>query len=167
MNKVFVQNLAKYNEGSIVGKWLSIPMDEDELHEDIEEIIGEDEEYIITDTESPFEIGAYDSIEEWNYFLKLIEREKISFNVVAMLLDEFDNYEEVISVIENGSIRIFYGVESMEDVAKIIMDDYGYLKDAPGIIERHFDYKSYGEELFKHGNFKLDSENKICVEIFD
>ena len=42
--KVFVTNLGKYNEGELIGEWVSLPVDESELEEVLERI-GINEEY--------------------------------------------------------------------------------------------------------------------------
>ena len=55
--KVFVTNLGKYNEGELIGEWVSLPIDESELEEVLERIgINEQyEEYFITDFETEFD----------------------------------------------------------------------------------------------------------------
>ena len=63
---VYIANLGKYNEGSLVGAWFTFPIDE----EDVKEKIGlnaQYEEYAIHDTDNfPIDIGEYVSIEELN-----------------------------------------------------------------------------------------------------
>lgn len=48
--KLYIANLAKYNEGELVGKWITLPTEEDELRETISDVLGTDEEYAIHDT---------------------------------------------------------------------------------------------------------------------
>ena len=43
--KVWVGNLGKYNEGNLVGKWIELPIDEDDLEKVLESIGIDNEEY--------------------------------------------------------------------------------------------------------------------------
>lgn len=54
MLKIFLTNLGKYNEGELVGEWISLPVSEEEL-EAVKERIGINEQYeewFITDYET-------------------------------------------------------------------------------------------------------------------
>ena len=67
--KGFITNLGKYNEGELIGKWITFPIDDEELKEVLEEIgINERyEEYFFTDFENNiFNFGEYESIENIN-----------------------------------------------------------------------------------------------------
>ena len=68
MFNVFITNLGKYNEGELVGEWVSLPCDDLDA---VYERIGIDEEYeeaFITDFETDFNysVGEYESIEDLN-----------------------------------------------------------------------------------------------------
>lgn len=55
--KVWVGNLGKYNEGNLVGKWIELPIDEDDLEKVLESIGIDNEEYeeiFIADYDIPF-----------------------------------------------------------------------------------------------------------------
>ena len=39
--RIFITNLAQYNAGNLVGKWVSLPLSEDELWAEIKEILGQ------------------------------------------------------------------------------------------------------------------------------
>jgi hypothetical protein len=47
--KIFIINLVKYNQGILKGEWVSLPMDEKRLQSKIKKILGNDEEFFITD----------------------------------------------------------------------------------------------------------------------
>ncbi|MCK4260077.1 MAG: antirestriction protein ArdA [Halanaerobiales bacterium] len=53
---VYVANLAKYNEGIYKAEWVSLPTLEKDLNEQMEQILGNDEEYIILDYESELDL---------------------------------------------------------------------------------------------------------------
>lgn len=66
--KGFITNLGKYNEGHLVGEWITFPIDQEELKEVFESIgIDEEyEEYFFTDWEGDYGLGEYESIDELN-----------------------------------------------------------------------------------------------------
>lgn len=39
--KIYIANLAKYNEGVLKGEWISLPMDQMELQSKINNILGD------------------------------------------------------------------------------------------------------------------------------
>lgn len=74
MIQVFLTNLREYNNFRLVGEWLTLPMEEDELKEKFEVIIGDDE-YFITDycDEYGFDFGEYEDIFKMNELLQEIK----------------------------------------------------------------------------------------------
>ena len=55
MFKIYLTNLGKYNEGELVGKWIDLPISEEELEATLEEIGIDGEKYeetFITDYET-------------------------------------------------------------------------------------------------------------------
>ncbi|EGW0545412.1 antirestriction protein ArdA [Listeria monocytogenes] len=55
---IYLTNLGKYNEGELIGKWVTLPTDSELLEKAFQQIeIGEEyEEYFISDYESPLGI---------------------------------------------------------------------------------------------------------------
>ena len=72
MIKIYVRNLAKYVTGSLEGKWLTLPMNEEQLQQEIKLILGNNEEYAIHDYEAPFNIGEYDNIVKLNEIMQKV-----------------------------------------------------------------------------------------------
>ena len=89
--KVYITDLASYNNGNLVGEWVSLPMDGEALETKINEILergseidgyGEiHEEYFITD----FECEIFD-IDEYTDVFKLNEQ--------AQELEDLSDYEK-------------------------------------------------------------------------
>jgi hypothetical protein len=71
--KIFITNLAKYNEGILKGEWVCLPNDEMKLQTKINNILGGTEEFFISDYEAPFIIGEFDNISELNEFAEQLD----------------------------------------------------------------------------------------------
>jgi hypothetical protein len=71
--KIFITNWAKYNEGILKGEWVCLPMDEKKLQSKINNILGNDEEFFITDYEAPIKIEEYDNIADLNEFAEKLD----------------------------------------------------------------------------------------------
>ena len=85
--KVFVSNLAKYNDGELTGQWTTLPVDD--VNKDILDKLdlggdskhGYHDEWFISDYEAPFKIGEYDSL--------------YALNELAEALEDYDSIEDV------------------------------------------------------------------------
>lgn len=114
--RIYLANLGKYNEGFLIGKWVPLPVSDQELQEAFERIGVSDkpnengeyyEEYFITDYEAPFNIGEYDSIQKLNDKVELYHElvEQYNDEIVDALLED-NNLQEISSmdiVIYNSS----------------------------------------------------------------
>lgn len=166
--KIFLTNLGKYNEGCLIGKWVEMPINEDELKEVLESIgiDKEYEEFFITDYEAPFKIGEYDSIETINEKIEAYEDalEKVGDeDALQALLDEDYNLDEI----DNYDYCIYYNVNDMSDIA------YDYVSGAYNIDElklgNYIDYELLGSDMAIDENFIFytDKEgNSNAIEIY-
>ena len=103
MTKIYLSNLAKYNEGKLIGKWIELPCTN--LDAELKAILGDDEEYFITDWETDFlEIGEYSDI-----FL---------LNEQAEQADNFDetDIKKIKYLIEYNGCSFDEAIENYEDV---------------------------------------------------
>ena len=148
--QIYLTNLGKYNEGELVGEWMTIPFTDSEL-EGVLENIGIDgeeyEEYFITDYEAPFAIDEYESLDTVNEWAE---------NAQA-IIDAFNGDDEVAEAyIYNygvdanaNDIFIVYAEESNIDLAYTVVDeiDGGVENLTKETLENYFDYESYGRDL--------------------
>ncbi|MDR0797914.1 MAG: antirestriction protein ArdA [Nitrososphaerota archaeon] len=84
--RVYVANLGKYNEGEIVGGWLSLPVTHDEIKAFLKNQVGlneQYEEYALHDYESDFSLGEYENL--------------YSLNVLAVVLEQMSETEKNIA----------------------------------------------------------------------
>ena len=167
MIKVYITDLDAYNQGSLIGKWIKLPMGETNLEEAIDDVLctgasecGDSEcheEVFITDYEwsghQLHEIHEYADIYALNEELQLLEDKSdyelksISFLLLEMIAIDI---KDAISKAENVTIYENY---TMEDIAYDFMHE-NYLADQlPSIISNNLDYTGIAKELEYEGFF--------------
>ena len=166
--KAFVTNLGKYNEGELVGEWVSFPVSADEMKAVLDRIqIGHPddfgvpyEEIFITDYDTDIYglqnlLGEFTSLEELNY--------------LAGRLDEMSTYEidKFKAVLESGIdieesglsgiINLTYSLDKYE-IMSDISDEYDlgyywvhdsgvYDIKSMGPLADYIDYQAFGESI--------------------
>lgn len=160
--KIYVANLGKYNEGELVGQWLTLPATDNEIKEMFANIgVGQFcEEYAIHDYEAPFEISEHESIEELNEFAKELDN-----------LDE-SQYQACMALIKNGvamsyidainyldDIIYYPGCDDMADVAYQYYEESGMLKEIEKYVDASYiDWDAIGRDMEIEGKF-LKTDN--------
>lgn len=165
--KVFVSNLAKYNEGELNGQWTSLPVED--VNRDILDKIdlggdgkhGYRDEWFISDYEAPFTIDEYADLYQLNELAKALEE----YNTIEDVFDEIDDkaslylpdfvtdsLEELIEVsgadpVEAARATYFGKIQNWGD-------DYFFINEV-GNFESMSDYqyqkmlKDNADEIFK------------------
>lgn len=163
--KGYLTNLGKYNEGTLIGKWITFPIDEDDLNEAFKEIglnyiddEGEEintgyEEYFFTDWECDAEIdlGEYESIEDMNEFAeRLLEWEGEEDKFAAAC--EYEGIKYVLNTSPDDWL-LLENVNTDEDLGRYYAEEVGCI-DFGGneILERYFDYDAYGRDIRLEGH---------------
>ena len=144
--RVYVGTYAKYNAGSIAGKWLDLEdyADHDafieachELHKD-----EEDPELMFQDYEGfPASYYGESSIkpELWDW-LELDDDDKVILSLYA------DNIGED-ATIEDAREAFAGTARSLEDWAEQFADDTGLLEKVPENLRYYFDWEKYARDL--------------------
>lgn len=174
--RIYIANLGKYNEGYLVGEWISLPATEEELealyvrikvghyNEDGEYVAGYQEGYsfyeevAIHDYEteiSGLEIHEYENIEKLNELAEELEQQDLE--VIEAIIDATGcDLEEAINRIDDA---IFYHNQSLIDVAyEIVEQRY----DLPEIAQRYFDYEAFARDL-SFDNYYEVKNGVICI----
>ena len=159
--KIFLTNLGRYNEGILVGEWVKLPVDEDELEAVMKRIGIRNgyEEYFITDYESSIanlEISEYTSVgevnelarqmeelDEWDYekLCAVIETESpTSVKAILALLTELDDFDLIPEVDDEESLGEYYAEECC------------ILNGMHETVQRYFDFAAYGRDIHLEGN---------------
>lgn len=162
MINVFVTNLGRYNEGDLVGEWLTLPATEADIQATFDTIGLNDEyeEYFLTDWECEFEgitISEYSNLHHLNKLAEKLENCD-QLDVVEALMDVW-GYElkEAMDEVDNCSFIYLEKNTFMSDeenLAYSLVDSIGDLECTLGEkIENYFDFEKFGREL----SWDLDS----------
>lgn len=146
--KGYLTNLGKYNEGELMGKWITFPIDDEELEQALEEIgINEQyEEYFFTDWDCDFEhsFGECESIEELNEIAEQIEEwDEDTFNAacenwgIKYIIDaDPDDYTLYSDINDDYDLGYYWAVDSG-----------CYDLSSMGSLSNYFDYESFGRDI--------------------
>lgn len=151
MLKIFISNLKEYNNGKIIGEWVSLPC------EDIEEVLekisnsGKDELFI-SDYETDInglKVAEYEDSLQLNEIAEEIEEmredELIAFQAY---LDQYANdIEQALEEVRQGNYTIYENCDNMEDVAYQAVNESGLLDGVPEQVKMYFDYEAYGRDM--------------------
>ena len=157
MLNLFVNTWGNYNEnGADGGQWITLPMEEDELEEVLENIAAlmedNDPEWFINDYEWTIDtelgdVHEIDSILEWNERcqeaddLEEYEAEEIAAAMEAYGYTFAEAYER-----QQRGCFVFYAGRDLQEVAEEIADEC-YLYNAPEFLARYFDYDAFARDL--------------------
>lgn len=167
MLKINVTNLKKYNEGALVGEWVSLPC------EGLEEVLHKisnngNDELFISDYEtdiSNLKISEYDDILQLNEIAEEIDN--LSDDEVIALqayLEQYNDIEQALEEVRQGNYTIYYDCDDMSDVAYQVVNESGLLDGVPETIKGYFDYEAYGRDIDIEGTF-IQVDNNI-IELY-
>lgn len=155
MLNLFVNTWGNYNEnGADGGQWITLPMDEDELEEVLENIAAlmgdEDPEWFINDYEWTIEmelgdVHEMDSITEWNERCNEADGlEEWEAEEIAAAIEAYGyTFAEALDRQQRGCFT-FYPGQDLEDVAEEIINE---CYDLPEFALRYFDYEAFARDL--------------------
>ena len=166
MLKIYLTDLQSYNEGDLVGKWITLPITPFELSQAVSEVLTEGEaisesenheEYFITDWEyNSYEfhdIDEYENIYELNEQLQSL-RFKSDNELKAI---EFLVSQGIVDSIDDAMIKAEYVIihenQDMTGIAYEMMQDSYQADLLPSIIANNIDYEAIGQELTYDGYY--------------
>lgn len=153
--KIYLANLASYVEGRENGRWLQLPMQQDKLQAVYNSIVGENQEHIILDYTSPFDISEYENIFDLNNSLESLSECGLDDNTLEAIFKFNPDFEEVTTAIENGDFDIVNVDEvsegwsanlAPEELFGMVLNETGFnnLFSQP-IPEEMIDYIDFGQ----------------------
>lgn len=161
--KGFITNLGKYNEGELIGEWITFPIDEEELSEVLEKIgcyyedeegnphNEEYEEYFFTDWDCDFEceFGEYEDIEFLNEVAKELECwDEDTFAAAC----EIWGFGEVISN-SSDDYNLYSDINNDYDLGYYWIVESGcYDLKSMGNLANYIDYEAFGRDVAIESN---------------
>ena len=164
--EAFITNLGKYNEGALIGEWVSFPATPEEVKKALEKIgIGAKdefgnvyEEWFITDYNCDVDglakninFGEYENLDELNYLASKIgelnsyELEK--FQAVLEVSDYTGSIKDAINLTDNlDKYEVYPDVKNCEDLGIYYVDELKTVK-VPDELRYYIDYESYGRDI--------------------
>lgn len=152
--KIFLTDLQAYNEGYLVGKWITLPISDYDWSFALNEVLCEGEhaagsedheEWFITDYEAEFTIDEYEDINSLNekaeIYLNLDDDDllKVRYLVDYHGYNTFDAIEKIEDV-------EMYENTTMEQLAEQFIDD-GLYGSIPETISYYIDYEAIARDL--------------------
>ncbi|KAA9290010.1 MULTISPECIES: antirestriction protein ArdA [Aerococcus] len=152
--RIYLTNLGKYNEGYLIGEWITLPISDDELAESFERIgINEHyEEYFITDYEAPFEIGEYTNLESLNNLACELE----DIEEYELLEQYFEEYPDDRLYDMDELDEILYEFTPMDIVRMVHFGDFNFNDD-------YFTFDGYGN-LESVSSYSADKHNDYIIK---
>jgi len=141
--RIYIADLAEYNAGNLKGIWIDLP--NANLWNEVQEMLGTNEEWSIHDYDLPFSISEYEDLDELNTLAEKYED-----------LDETD-IKKINFLIENNGATFDQAIESYEDT-EIYEDmtmkdlayelvDQGCFGEIPDHLACYIDYDAIANDL--------------------
>ncbi len=152
MCKIYLTDLQSYNEGALVGKWITLPCEN--IHEELQLILktGEQvtkspnhEEYFITDYEADFTINEYSSLDKINELAEQFEElDEQDLKKVKFLEWQGETTEQALELYNLVDV---YEDMSFEDLAYELVENgcFGTIPD--NALSSYIDYEAIGRDL--------------------
>jgi Antirestriction protein len=168
--RIYVANLAAYNNGYLVGKWIDLPCSNSELWAQIGEILdayGAAEEWAIHDYEGfPFKVSEYEHLDTLNEIAEILSNLSEDEDVIKAIFDLL-NRDEALEKLQNGEYRVYDDCDSMGDVAYQLYEESGRLAEIEKVISSSYiDWEAIGRDMEIEGCFRYVGNSRY-VEIID
>ena len=174
MLNVFINTWGNYNEnGADGGEWISLPMDENELNETLEQIAknmgDEDPEFCIHDFEWITECGDLCEVDE-NMDIFALNEQLQEFDTLneweqeetAAAVEAFGyTFKEAMEKQQRGCFTFYKGYD-LEDLAYELADEYMNGNSIPSFLSNYFDYKAFARDLGFDGY--METTNGVIIE---
>lgn len=147
----YITNLREYNNGNLVGEWITFPITEEEKAAVLSRI-GNPEEIFFTDWDGE-NLGEFIALDEVNELAE--DLEMVDSEIVAAIMEaDGCGLREAIDRVDDVT---FYEGETLEDVAYRLVEEM----DLPDIARMYFDYETFERDLDVNGYNEV--ENGVIV----
>lgn len=157
---IYIACLAAYNHGILHGEWVQVADDPDALRKEAQRILAtspieEAEEWAIHDSEN-FE-GIH--IDEYESFQSVCRKAAFINEYGRLGAIVYDDQQD-IDTAETMLTSAYEGAfESVEDYARSMIDQTGYLDAMPDVMCWYFDYAAFARDLEVLGDITVYEES--------
>lgn len=164
---IWLGNLGAYNRGELRGDWISLPLEQEELQEKIDEILGPiDEECYIGDYECDFPISEYCDVREINEMA--MDLQEVDGDALYMIRKfYYSDVKQAIEIAKNGDYTMLHGVKSRWELAEILVDEYDYLGDVPKHLRPYLDWGTIADEIETDSGWKFDESLEKAINLWN
>lgn len=167
--EIFVNAWGNYNNfGCDGGRWITLPMDADDLKRTLADIAAEmgdtDPEFFINDFSFcvdglEWSISEHESIFALNdVCASIADLDESGLDILASIIEAYgSDVKEAVSMVDDA---VFYSDMSLEDVAYEIVDT---CYDLTEFSARYFDYKSFARDLGFEGYTETSKGVVFCA----
>lgn len=160
---IYVANLSKYNGGEIYGEWIELPTSN--LDEELQEILCDDEEWIILDAECDFlDIGEYENIYKLNDLAFTLENLKnYEKRALKSILEAESDIESALDILKNEEYIIYDDVTDDDGLGQYLIENAYF--NVPEELEMYIDTEALGRDYAINHNIIYTKRN-TAIEIF-
>lgn len=165
MIRVYVGNLGAYNRDFMIGKWIELPMEDEDLRKSISSILSPvDEEYAIFDSECDFfKISEYDDIFKINEKAQLLEDLKeYELKELKAISEYIPNFNEALDILKSQNYTYIADVSNEKELGEYVVSNGLFGISIPEALSNYIDYESIGRDWANDYNF-TDDGGAICL----
>ncbi|MBO0451149.1 antirestriction protein ArdA [Candidatus Enterococcus murrayae] len=142
--QIYIANLSKYVSGTIQGGWFDLPVD----YSDIATKLGlneSEEETIILDSDAPFTVTQYDSLDRLNELYEQYSElpSEVRDHAKELIGDLFSSEEDLLENAED--VMFFADVDTDEKLGSYWVDQG--LITVPKELENYIDEEALGRDI--------------------
>ncbi len=152
--KIFLTDLQAYNEGHLVGKWLTLPLSDMDWTMALSEVLTEGEhisgsedheEWFITDYIAEFDIDEYSDIDTLNNQAEIYSNLDDDDLIKIKYLVDYHGYNTFDAIEKIDDVDL-YEDTSMKDLAEMFVDE-GLYGTIPESLSYYLDYDAIARDL--------------------
>ena len=162
--RIYITDLESYNNGHLIGRWVTLPLGEDTLCEINEDILYEGrkackhtqhhEETFITDYDAEIAISEHDDIYRLNKLAEAMknftEDERLKLRLLSC--EGYNEREVIDSGLETYEVDIYDYRDntSFTDTFELLAQDFvdeGVFGEVPKLLENYIDYELIARDL--------------------
>jgi antirestriction protein len=162
--KIYVADLAAYNDGLLKGVWLDATLSADELTDAVKTMLGENEEWAIHDYEGfdGIKIDEWDSFETVSALANAIMEHPYLFSEVYNHLGS----EDVDATLEYIRDNYLGSYQSLEEYAEQWLEETGGLNSLHKNLYYYFDFEKFGRDMEINGDIFTIEEGYKNIHVF-